>query len=63
MKKRELVRIDYIMYNEREFKIGSTLFCSQMQKEDQIYLTKTFNDIYNENFKNNIKKYLEILKS
>lgn len=63
MRKRAAVRNDYIMYNDREFNQGSSLFCHQFLTQDFIYFTDKFQKTFENNAFSNLDRYLKVVQS
>jgi len=61
IKRRKLIRKDFIMYSDNEFKNGSILFCNYFLEKNHLYETEVFNRKFEKNVKPNLLKYKEYL--
>ena len=62
MRKRALVRNDYIMYSDEEYKEGTILFCYQYLTQDFTFFTEKFQNLFQNNVFLNLNKYVENLQ-
>ena len=62
MRKRSLVRNDYLMYSDKEYKEGTIIFCYQYLTQDFTFFTEKFQNVFQNNVFFNLNKYLDNLQ-
>lgn len=63
MRKRSLVRNDYLMYSDKEYKEGTIIFCYQYLTQDFTFFTEKFQNLFQNNVFSNLDKYVHNLQS